>query len=65
MQDGLALKEIKEPRMGVPDFPDNTIDSIGQTFHFETVGSKMIDVLKCEACGHSVTKDTRGIMSDA
>jgi len=61
MQDGLALKEVVEPRMGVPDFPGDTIDTIGQTFHYETVGSKMIDVLKCEGCGHSVSKTTKQI----
>lgn len=40
--------------MGVPDFPGNTINSIGQTLNVGGPG-KLIECLKCPKCGHSVT----------
>lgn len=38
--------------MGIPDFPGNTVDSVGQTVTYRSNG-KLYKCLKCEDCGHS------------
>lgn len=40
---------------GMPDFPGDTEASRGQTMHYGGAG-KMVPVLKCPKCGHSVAR---------
>lgn len=40
--------------MGCPDFPGNTAESGGQTLSYGGPG-RLVDCMKCAACGWSVT----------
>ena len=51
MKRGKALQNTLA--MGIPDFPGMTAESRGQTVS-RTGTPKMIAVLKCEDCGHSI-----------
>ncbi len=53
MKPGKAIRQTLV--MGVPDFPGNTIDSIGQTLSYGGPG-RLVDCMKCSACGWSVTE---------
>jgi ribosomal protein L37AE/L43A len=51
MEKGQALEDIYTS--GIPDFPNQPIDSRGQTMS-ASGKAKLISVWKCPKCGHSV-----------
>ncbi len=52
MKPGKAIEQTWTP--GIPDFPGDPRESIGQTMNAGGPG-RLIECLKCQACGWSVT----------